>query len=59
MALKLVRSALDGSLFLLSLVLAFGFIAMSEDAFWRPVVALTAAIAIPLTLIVRRAISHD
>ncbi len=59
LALKLVRGALDGSLFLLSLVLAFGFIAMSEDAFWRPVVALTAAIAIPLTLIVRRAISHD
>lgn len=59
LALKLVRGALDGSLFLLSLVLAFGFIAISEDAFWRPVVALTAAIAIPLTLIVRRAISHD
>ena len=59
LALKLVRGALDGSLLFLSLVLAFGFIAMSEDAFWRPVMALTAAIVIPLTLIVRRAISRD
>ena len=59
LALRLVRGVLDGSLFLLSLIFAFGYIAASEDALWRPVVALTVAIAVSLTLVVGRAISHD
>ena len=53
------RGVLDGSLFLLSLVFAFAYMAPGEDAFWRPVVALMVAIAISLTLVVGRAISHD
>lgn len=59
LGLRLVRGVLDGSLFLLSLVLAFGYIAVGEDALWRPIVALTVATAISLTLVVGRAISHD
>ena len=59
LALRLVRGVLDSSLFTLSLVVAFGYIAVGEDALWRPIVALTVAIAISLTLVVGRAISHD
>ena len=59
LALRLVRSGLDSSLFMLSLIFAFGYIAVGEDAFWRPVVALTVATVISLTLVVRRAISSD
>ena len=59
LALRLVRGVLDGGLFLLALVFAFGYIAVGEDALWRPIVALTVAIAISLTLVVGRAISHD
>ena len=59
LALRLVRGVLDGSLFLLSLVFAFGYIAVDEDALWRPIVALTVATVISLTLVVGRAISHD
>ena len=59
LALRLVRSVLDGSLFMLSLMVAFGYIAVGEDALWRPIVALTVAVASSLTLVVGRAISHD
>ncbi len=59
LALRLVRGALDGSLFLLSLVFAFSYIVAGEDAFWRPFVALTVAIVISLTLVTGRAIFHD
>ena len=59
LALRLVRGVLDGSLFMLSLVVGFGYIAAGEDALWRPIVALTVAVAISLTLVVGRAISHD
>ncbi len=59
LALRLVRSVLDGSLFMLSLMVAFGYIAVGEDALWRPIVALAVATAISLTLVVGRAISHD
>ena len=59
LALRLVRGVLDGSLFLLSLIFAFGYIAAGEDALWRPVVALTVATVISMTLVVGRAISDD
>ena len=59
LALRLVRSGLDGSLFMLLLICGFGYIAVGEDAFWRPVVALTLTTAISLTPAVRRAISSD
>ena len=59
LALRLVRSGLDSSLFILSLIFAFGYIAMGEDAFWRPVVALITATVISLTPAVRRALSSD
>ena len=59
LALRLVCGVLDGSLFLLSLVFAFGYVAVDEDALWRPIVALAVATAISLTLVVGRAISHD
>ena len=59
LALRLVRSGLDGSLFMSSLICAFGYIAVGEDAFWRPVVALTVATVISLTPAVGRAISSD
>ena len=54
-AARLVRSGLDGSLFILSLILAFGYIATGEDAFWWPVVALTVATAIALIPAARHA----
>ena len=53
-AARLVRSGLDGSLFILSLIFAFGYIAVGEDAFWRPAVALTVATAIALIPAARR-----
>ena len=59
LAVRLVRSGFDGSLFMLSLIFAFGYIAVGEDALWRPVVALTVATVISLTPAVRRAISSD
>ena len=59
LALRLVRGGLDSCLFMLSLIYAFGYIAVGEDAFWRPVVALTVATVISLTLVVRRTISSD
>ncbi len=59
LALRLVRGVLDGSLFMLSLMVAFVYIAVGEDALWRPTVALTVATAISLTLVVGRAVSHD
>jgi hypothetical protein len=59
LALRLARSVLDGTLFMLSLMVAFGYIAVGEDALWRPIVALAVATAISLTLVVGRAPSHD
>ena len=48
LAARLVRTGLDGSLFILALIFGFGYVAMDEDAFWRPIVALTVAAAIAL-----------
>ena len=59
LALRLVRGVLDGSLFMLSLIVAFGYIAVVEGAFWGPIVALTVATSISLTLVVGRALSSD
>ena len=59
LALRLARGGLDGSLFLLSLIFGFGYIAIGEEALWRPGVAMTVATAISLTLVVRRASSYD
>ena len=59
LALRLVRSGLDGSLFIFSLIFAFGYIAVGEDALWRPVVALSVATVISLTQAARRAIPSD
>ena len=59
LALRLVRGGLDGSLFMLSLICAFGYIAVGEDAFWRPVVALTFAAGFSLIPGLRRATSPD
>ena len=59
LAKKLVRSTLDGSLFVLSLIFGFGYIVMSEDAVWRPFGALTVAIAVALTPTIRRVMSED
>ena len=59
LALRLVRSGLDRSLFMLALICTFGYIAVGEDAFWRPIGALTIATIISLTPAVRRAISSD
>jgi len=53
LAARLVRSGLDGSLFILSLIFAFGYVAMDEDAFWRLVIALTIATAIALNSVAR------
>jgi len=36
LAARLIRSGLDGSLFILSLIFAFGYVVLGEDAFWRP-----------------------
>lgn len=54
LAMRLVRGLLDGSLFFLSLIFAFSYVASGEDALWRPVTALTVAIAISLILILSR-----
>ena len=59
LAVRLVRSSLDGSLFILSLICTFGYVAMGEDAFWRPVIALIVATAIALTPAASHAISAD
>jgi len=59
LAVRLVRGGVDGSLFTLSLIGGFGYVALGEDALWRPVVALTVATAIALTPAVRRAVSSD
>ena len=58
-AARLVRGGLDGSLFILSLIFAFGYIATDEDALWRPLVALTVATTIALTPTARRVMSAD
>ena len=59
LAARLIRSGLDGSLFVLSLMGVFGYIAMGEDAFWRPLAALAVATTIALTPTARRAMSTD
>ena len=59
LALRLVRGGVDGSLFMLSLIFAFGYIDVGEDAFWRPIVALTIATVISLNRAARRAIPSD
>ena len=59
LALRLVRGLLDSSMFLFSLIFGFSYISMDENAFWRPVAALTIATAISVTLVANRAISSD
>jgi len=59
MALKLVRSVLDGGVFVLSLAGAFAYISMGEDSLWRPASALIIATAIAIPLAVRGAVSDD
>ena len=59
LAARLVRGFLDGSMFVLSLIFAFGYIALGEDAFWRPLVALTVVTAVALIPTARRAMSAD
>lgn len=59
LALRLVRGGRDSSLFILSLIFAFGYLALGEDAFWRPALALTLVTALSVTLAVRRASSSD
>ncbi|MCH8310079.1 MAG: hypothetical protein IIB17_06235, partial [Chloroflexi bacterium] len=36
MAMRLVRNVFDGSVFILSLIGAFGYISTGEDSLWRP-----------------------
>jgi hypothetical protein len=57
LAARLIRSGLDGSLFILSLIFAFGYVVLGEDAFWRPLVAVTVATTIALIPTTRRATS--
>jgi hypothetical protein len=59
MALKLVRSVLDGGVFVLSLDGGFAYISMGEDSLWRPASALIIATAIAIPLAVRGAVSDD
>ena len=59
LALRLVRGVLEGGLFFLALVFAFGYIAAAEDAFWRPLVALTVATSMSLFLMIGRSISSE
>ena len=59
MALRLIRGLLEGGVFLLSLVVWFRYVSVGENAFWRPVVALTIVVAIALVLVVSRDISSD
>lgn len=59
LAFRLARSGLDNSVFLLSLIFAFSYIAAGEDAFWRPLFALAVATVISLTQAARRAIPSD
>ena len=54
MAVRLVRSILEGGVFILSLVGTFGYISTGEDSLWRPVSALLMATIVTTTL----AISH-
>ena len=57
LAIRLVRNGIDGCLLIMSLICAFGYISFGEEAFWRPVVALTVATVVALTPAVRRTIS--
>ena len=59
LAIRLARNWFDGCIFITSLVCTLGYIAVGEDAFWRPFVALTVAIAVSLTPAVRRISSAD
>ena len=52
-AARLVRNGLEGTLFTLSLIFAFVYIANGEDAIWRPVVALMVTTVLGLILITR------
>ena len=58
LAIRLVKNGFDGFLLMMSLVWAFGYISIGEDAFWRPVGAVAVAIAVALTPAVHRAKSH-
>jgi hypothetical protein len=57
LAIRLVKNWFDGCLLIMSLICAFGYVSIGEDAFWRPVVVLTVATAVALTPSVRRALS--
>ncbi len=59
LGLRLARNWLDGSLFMSSLIGAFGYIAVGEDPFWRPALALAVVTTISLAPFVRRVISTE
>ncbi len=59
LAMRLVRGGLEGGVFVLSLIGAFGYIAADEVAFWRPIVALTVATIISSIFAVRHAMPSD
>ena len=59
LALRLVRSGFDGSLFVLSFTGMFSYTSVDEEALWRPVVALTIVVLVSLTPAIRRAASSD
>ncbi|HIC25699.1 MAG TPA: hypothetical protein EYO82_07300 [Gammaproteobacteria bacterium] len=58
LAIRLVKNGFDGCILIMSLVCAFGYITIGEDAFWRPVVVLTVATAVALIPAIHHAKSH-
>ena len=59
LGLRLARNWLDGSLFMSSLIAAFGYIAVGEEPVWRPALALAVVTTISLAPFVRRLISTE
>ena len=59
LAVRLVRGALDSGVFLVSLIVGFGYISMSEDSVWRPALTVLIAMAITMALAVSCAGSED
>ena len=59
LGIRLVRNWVEGCLLVMSLVCAFGYVSIGEEAFWRPVVVLAVAIAVALTPAMRRISTSD
>ena len=59
LAIRLVKNWFDGCLLIMSLICAFGYVSIGEEAFWRPAVVLAIAIAVALSPAVRRISSSD